>query len=438
MSRIIDQYLTHYAESLANMCGPELNAAYSAAVVVVAFDEGDELLTAVESLIAAAHHCPRALVIVVVNGFDEASDAAHTRNEASLAALTLLGQPVELPAVASSQLVVRRMEAADLWILDYATIGRRIPAGEGVGRARKIGCDLALQLWRQKQIESPWIRTTDADAVVPLAYFDKRWEQEAEGCSAWVYPFLHVPCGDTEERGAIAKYDGYLRYYVAGLKWAGSVYDFCTIGSTISVHVQAYAAVRGFPRRNAAEDFYILDKLRKVGPIKTVSSPAIVLSGRPSHRVPFGTGRAVSKIARDLKNSNEYLVENPLAFVALRAVLCNLTAMGAAVGKSPELIAHLWDKELAHNLSCNDDKLLCSTTAAIETLGAKRAVVDAARRVKTPDAFGRRITEWFDAFRTLKFLHLLREYGIDDVSYEAAVASCPFVIQLPPEERNSQ
>lgn len=433
MSKGIDSYLARYGEPIVDIHDPDRIPLYSAAVVLVAFDEGDDLLDAIRSLTVAAQNRPRALVVVVVNGFDEAPPSAHRRNESSLVALAHVGKIAAVEGVISPRLFCRRLDAADLWVLDYATVGRRIPEREGVGRARKIGCDLVLKLWSHQRIVSPWIRTTDADVTVPLSYFAETWEHESAGCSAWVYPFRHIACGTDEEKQAIAKYDGYLRYYVAGLKWAGSIYDFPTIGSTISVHVESYAAVRGFPRRNAAEDFYILDKLRKVGPVRVVSSPALELSGRPSHRVPFGTGRAVSKISKDLQNAEHYRVENPLAFVALRAMLQTLAAMGAAAGKSSEYADTLWDNALRHHLPDGLDRLRDATSSAVSAVGAKTAAIDAARRVKTPDALRRRLEEWFDAFRTLKFLHLLRDHGVDNVTYETALETCPFRVELPPQ-----
>ena len=59
-----------------------------------------------------------------------------------------------------------------------------------------------------------------------------------------------------------------LRYYVAGMKYARShLTHFHTIGSTMAVRASYYAKVRGFPKREAGEDFYLLNKLAKVGTV---------------------------------------------------------------------------------------------------------------------------------------------------------------------------
>ena len=46
-----------------------------------------------------------------------------------------------------------------------------------------------------------------------------------------------------------------MSYYVAGLAMAGSGYAHHSLGSTIAVHAKSYAAVRGYPKRSAGEDF---------------------------------------------------------------------------------------------------------------------------------------------------------------------------------------
>jgi hypothetical protein len=40
-----------------------------------------------------------------------------------------------------------------------------LPHKEGVGLARKIGCDIALSLYERGTLKSRWLHTTDADAI---------------------------------------------------------------------------------------------------------------------------------------------------------------------------------------------------------------------------------------------------------------------------------
>ena len=75
-------------------------------------------------------------------------------------------------------------------------------------------------------------------------------------------------------------YEYSLRYYVAGLTYAQSPYAFHTIGSTMAVNAEHYASVRGFPRREAGEDFYLLNKLAKVGSVHTLEENNAMRSDR--------------------------------------------------------------------------------------------------------------------------------------------------------------
>ena len=79
----------------------------------------------------------------------------------------------------------------------------------------------------------------------------------------------------------------------------------------------AYAAVRGFPKRSAAEDFYLLNKIRKVGLVHSLNAQPIQLTMRASKRVPFGTGPAVEKIMtmNDIWQMPTY---DPAVFTELR------------------------------------------------------------------------------------------------------------------------
>ena len=65
-----------------------------------------------------------------------------------------------------------------------------------------------------------------------------------------------------------------MSYYVAGLAMAGSRYAHHSLGSTIAVHAKTYAAVRGYPKRSAGEDFYLLNKICKLAPVERLAGPA--------------------------------------------------------------------------------------------------------------------------------------------------------------------
>src|SRR6202022_2192121 len=174
---------------------------------------------------------------------------------------------------------------------------------QGVGLARKVGNDVALALAAGDRLSSGWLHNTDADTLLPRDYFDQM-TGVPEKAAAAIYFFEHRFEKDPGLAEAARLYEISLRYYVLGLAWAESPYAYQSMGSCVVISRDAYAAVRGFPRKNAAEDFYVLNKLAKVGSIFRLAGSPVLLEGRPSDRVPFGTGRAI----RDLVSSKRGLL----------------------------------------------------------------------------------------------------------------------------------
>ena len=198
-----------------------------------------------------------------------------------------------------------------------------------------------------------------------------------------------------------------MRYYVLGLRFAGSPYALHTVGSTLAVDSVTYAHVRGVPPRDAAEDFYLVNKVVKLGRAVSVDCEPIAIRARHSLRVPFGTGRA----ARDIVDAGgERNVYDPRVFSLLSS----------------------WLKAMLR-FAQGDEAAIESCTAAnaplemaLTQLGYARALRSAldgapkARRVA-------RAHEWFDAFKTLKLIHGLRDAGLPDLPWRQALATASFV-----------
>jgi hypothetical protein len=75
----------------------------------------------------------------------------------------------------------------------------------------------------------------------------------------------------------------------------GSPYTFTAIGSAIALKVKALKKIRGITPLSSGEDFYLLQKLRKMSPISNYNSELVYPAARFSTRVPFGTGPAMIK-----------------------------------------------------------------------------------------------------------------------------------------------
>jgi len=329
------------------------------------------------------------LVVVVVNGREDASPEVHAANERLLRALRSAGRPAGDPF--------------DLLVIDRASPGRRLSAREGVGRARKIGSDVALALRAAGRLESEWIHGSDADAVQPPDRFTAVEAAGSDSVAAVVHPFVHLPSGDAALDGALRRYDRSLRYWVAGLEWAGSPYAFHAIGSALAVRAEHYARVRGFPDRQAGEDFWMLNKLAKVGRVVEAPGAPIALSARVSDRVPFGTGAALARILEDDRRGEPFRTYDPRCFARLRAWL-------GAAGR--------WAREGVDPVD--------AAGGAIDADLARRRV-EQLRAQHEGDDLLRAFHVWFDGFRTMKLVHAVRDREYPDVPLEDAIAAAPFV-----------
>lgn len=266
-----------------------------------------------------------------------------------------------------------------------------LPQKEGVGLARKLGCDIALALQFSNCINSRWIHCSDADARLPEDYFSAAVRE----CKAVAlsYPYRHLAPQDGLQRAAITLYEQHLAQYVNGLRAAGSPYAFYTLGSCLAVDATAYAQVRGFPRRAAGEDFYLLNKLAKLGDVVTPDCGPIRLSARLSDRVPFGTGPALNKLLDATRPKNSALFYHPRCFEELRVVL-ELVRDRGRPGMSED--------DFSSALRCHPETML-----AMQELGLPRFLSHAQGQCATPEAFLRQFHQWFDGFKTLKFVHAL-------------------------------
>jgi hypothetical protein len=275
-----------------------------------------------------------------------------------------------------------------------------IPDKQGVGLARKLGMDLALNFVYQQYLKTQnwchWIYSTDADVSLPEGYALLPAKENTTAC---IYPFKHIPEIGFER--AMTEYEFSLHYYVESLNKAGSPYAFHTIGSLIVVSSVAYAQVRGIPKRAGAEDFYLLNKLAKLGKIESLCSPVIQVSGRPSHRVPFGTGPALVKIASQYQNDEGFRIYHPRIFTLLKCVLNSVSAIEQSNAEEDILLSHLTAK-LSEPL---EEKVVAEI---LLDLGWNKQASHL-QKLKTAEAIQQAFHVWFDAFITLRFIHELRD-----------------------------
>jgi hypothetical protein len=410
----VEKYLQNYAEAETGVIAPPLPS-YRYVLTIPAYQESGILLDQLENLLTLNRGV---LIILVIN---RPTPAIPT------------GMP-DVPGPADTELAriirqrYRRTLGADnseyfdignsntLLMIDRYTAGRGIPLQQGVGLARKIAADIACCLIHRGTIKSPWIHSSDADVCWPASYFDVTAKVSPDA-SALLYPFRHrTPAGGAGL--AVQLYEFSLRYYVAGLHWAGSPWAVHTVGSTLAIHYQHYAKVRGFPRRSAGEDFYILNKLAKTGPVVSLAKPCLLVADRPSDRVPFGTGPACSKIVALAEPFEDYQYYHPQCFAQLRKALDLMRQL--AVIDAP---LQSWQTQLKIGP-------IPPFVRQLQDMGLGAAIEHASRQGRNPSQFSRQITIWFDAFRTLKFVHGIRDHYHPSSSLRTLLPQSDFLSPL--------
>lgn len=419
----VSQYLARHAEPEAG-AAERLEASFANAVVIPAYGEGQSLFDTLGSVPRGARG--ETLVVVVLNA---RADSAASVHEANRTASARLAESARSARELSADPPVLALDYPNgtVVVVDRAGPGRFLPEGQGVGLARKIGNDLVLRLHAAGRLASPWIHNTDADTLLADDLFDQTERLGDEGLAAALYFYEHRLSPEPDLALAARLYEISLRYYVLGLAWSGSPYAYQAMGSCLAVRSRAYAAVRGFPRKNAAEDFYALDKLAKVGGIARLSGTPFLLEGRVSTRVPFGTGKALSDLLEKKGALAGFRLYHPLAFAHLAAWL---RALGAVARSGGRLEAAL--EELPRENPFFRTDLL---VGALEKTGAFAALREAIARSGDAPRRGNAAREatmlrhfhtWFDAFRTLKLIRALQSGGLAALPWREALTEAPF------------
>ena len=376
---MIERYVTTYAEAGAqalvnnkrlapNSYWPQAHAkhVWQGCLIIPAFDESFDDLDRQLSLFTEAN----VLVILVINAPVGAAAEQIRRTEGLLEAC-------------------KARDYAHVLLLDHVSEPNRLNPKHGVGLARKIGCDLGLALYLLGQIRSPWLLQSDADVAFPKGYTDvfstEFFAANPQLCpGALIFPHRHHSA-DPSLHLAASLYDLHMAYYVAGLAEAGSPYAHHSLGSTIAIHADIYAAVRGYPKRSAGEDFYLLNKVCKVAPIQRLSEPTLTIEARLSSRVPFGTGPALQRIVQGLPedlSGNHYLSYHPACFTLLARAIDALDQWAV----DPDNFA---DDPVAQRL---------------QALGFERFAKKLNQQNTNATKRRQSVRDWFDGLKTLQFV----------------------------------
>jgi len=195
----------------------------------------------------------------------------------------------------NQQLIAYLKDYSDypITILDYATKGKGWQGKKhGVGWARKALFDHILQTSSDEDI----IISLDADTRFGATYFQSIFDQLINSnINTISVPYYHNLTEDDRANRAILRYELYMRNYALNMYEIGSPFNFTAIGSAIAMRVRGLRKIGGITPMKSGEDFYLLQKFRKMGPISNWNSELVYPATRFSSRVYFGTGPAMIK-----------------------------------------------------------------------------------------------------------------------------------------------
>jgi hypothetical protein len=365
--KAVRKYLAAHAEDSART-GAGLEQRFGQVVVIPAYGEDDVLDRAISSIPNLTQGST--LAIVVINEREDSPASVTAINTATSARLRT--RYCEHRQLNRDTLLCQTPFGA------LALLHVILPHDQGVGLARKHGADLALGAWAADMIDSSWIHCTDADVQLPNDYF----------CAPHPSAAVALP------------------------------YGFHTIGSTITVNAYSYAAVRGFPRRTAAEDFYFLNKLAKIAPVVTAASAPIRIAARISDRVPFGTGAAIGLAQREGSDALPRFY-HPSTYAYLRSTLNALTTSSAS-GQ--------FERRAVHQSLREQGLQTAPLDATLDALGFDAAIDKLLRSSVDEEQRRRALHCWFDAFRTMKFIHHIRDNGLASVDLHSALSAGSFLL----------
>lgn len=421
VSATVDKYLAHYAVPEARL-PLRLPIEYDNALVVPALGESAGFLAGVRPALSTASGSEsqgRRLLLLVVNSAPETPATLCARNHELLEEIAACARARRL-LHGTPPILWLDLDGFDAIVVDRSSPGYQLPPRQGVGLARKLGADLALGLKARGQLRAAGFGSTDADASLPTGYFSAG-ERGLGQASAAVFPFTHGPSEETPLARATAAYELSLRYYVLGLDYAGSSYAYHSLGSTLYVDFEAYAQVRGFPKRLAGEDFYLLDKLAKLGSIRRLEAPSVHIEARLSTRVPFGTGPGVQRLLVTDGGPDGLTLYAPRCFGVLGELLASFSEF--AETRDVERMR----LQLAGRLKQGTVPEGQVVLAHLDALGMPQMLRDALAQAKNSVQLSRRLRIWFDALRTLRLIHALRDQCHPSLPWRQALASAPFV-----------
>ena len=298
-----------------------------------------------------------------------------------------------------------------LHIIDRSSPSRGwVEKKRGVGWARKV----LLDAIEAEHDDDEIVISLDADTDFGEKYMESVLcaMNEHSDFSALAVPYYHPLCGEESTDRAMLRYEIYMRHYLINLLdmklWLAETheldfpYAFTALGSAMVFPLWAYRRVGGITPLQGGEDFYLMQKFAKTGRVLLSCNEVVKPQGRPSSRVPFGTGPAIVKGVDSMEDS--YPLYPHEAF--------------RSVAETYSMFPVLYDK----NVDTPMTQFLCWQLKCDEIWQPLR------KNFKTRELFVHACQERVDGLRILQFLKHYRELMAVEQGYiptsEEELRSC--------------
>jgi len=345
-------------------------------VVIPCYNEPD-VMTTLQSLLRSASPEISCMVAVIINSGEHAGQHAVEQNRKTMSEIQQF----------SEQHSRKEMQIVPL-------LFENLPKKHaGVGLARKIGMDLAVEYFYQMQNERGIIVSLDADCTVSdnfLANIHRAFKHNDKQ-NATIHNFLHrAENNDPTIEKAVRQYETHIRTFSNRLKEIGFPSYYHTIGSAFAVSADAYVRAGGMGRQQAGEDFYFLQKVFALGNVTLLEDVFVYPMARFSDRVPFGTGPALQKIIDEQHNSLK--TYSTQSFEELKRFFDRKDSFFKT--EKSTIQSSIIDLHPALHLFIEDNHIL-------------EAIEDCNRNCATIQSFQKRFFHHFNAFMIIKFLNFV-------------------------------
>ena len=259
----------------------------------------------------------------------------------------------------------------------------------GVGYARKIGLDFALEYaLNSKSV----LCCLDADTLIDDKYLDKiSYNYTINKINVGIINFKHQKSNNPILEEGIRKYESILKEIAQNIEKTGSPYGYVSMGSTITCNVKSYVACGGMNIKKATEDFYFLQSLAKYTKIEKIKDILVFPSSRNENRVYLGTGFRMDEYYKNKTFKN--LDFNQDSYNQLSKII-------KIVKKNSMKDGEVIFKELSYQL--NEKSISFLIEKKVESILDK--FKKNAKDIKQYNLF---FNQWFDALTIMKFLKYL-------------------------------